>query len=71
MFSVNEGALDRSVRVVLGAVLIWLGSVSGMVEGGFATAALVIGIVMVVTGITGFCGLYKLFGWNTCPARKD
>ena len=30
-----------------------------------------IGIVMVVTGITGFCGLYKLFGWNTCPAKKD
>ncbi|MEJ2540950.1 MAG: DUF2892 domain-containing protein [Gemmatimonadota bacterium] len=69
MFGVNEGNLDRGVRVVLGATLIWLGFASGAVSGAAATGLGIVGIVLVVTGVTGFCGMYKLFGINTCPRR--
>jgi hypothetical protein len=71
MFSVNEGAMDRGIRVVLGAVLIWLGTVSGLVAGTVATVVWVVGAVLVVTGVTGFCGLYKVFGINTCAPRRS
>ena len=70
MFSVNEGAMDRGIRVVLGAVLIWLGTVSGLVAGTMATVIWVVGAVLVVTGVTGFCGLYKVLGINTCAPRQ-
>lgn len=69
MFGVNEGNIDRGVRVILGATLAWLGFASGAVAGGLATGLGVAGIVLLVTGVTGFCGMYKLFGINTCPRR--
>ncbi len=64
----NVGSLDRVIRFIIAiaaAVLIILGVVKG-------TWAIVIGIVggiMLVTGILGFCGLYGLFGIRTCPMK--
>ena len=69
MLKTNEGGLDRTVRIILGGVLAWLGTVSGAVTGTLATVTLVVGIVLIVTGITGFCGLYKVLGINTCSTR--
>lgn len=69
MFGVNEGSIDRGVRVILGATLAWLGFASGAVAGGLATGLGIVGIVLLVTGVTGFCGMYKLFGVNTCARR--
>lgn len=64
MIKKNEGNLDRIIRIVLGLVL-------------FAVAYLqninwlyIIALVSLVTGLTGFCGLYKLLGINTCPMKK-
>ena len=66
MFAVNESPLDRGIRVVLGLVLAWLGFASGSVTGALATGLGVVGIVLLATGITGFCGMYRLFGISTC-----
>lgn len=66
MFKVNEGPMDRGFRVVLGAALLWLGTASGVLVGGVATAAVVVGVVALLTGLTGFCGLYRVLGINTC-----
>ncbi len=66
MFAVNESPLDRGIRVVLGLVLIWLGFVSGSVTGALATGLGVVGIILLATGITGFCGMYRVFGISTC-----
>ncbi len=68
-FTPNEGTTDRIVRIVLGLALfiggfIWL-------SGGWQIATYVAGAISIVTGITGFCGLYKLLGINTCPVKKD
>ena len=69
MLAVNEGPLDRGFRVALGAVLIWLGAMSGVVEGALGTVTIVVGAIALITGITGFCGLYKVLGINTCPTK--
>jgi len=56
----NEGTIDRVVRIVLGVVLLYIGI---MVVGGVWGIVLdVIGAVALITGATGFCLLYKLFG---------
>lgn len=62
--SVNEGMLDRVIRITLGVVLVaWalFGSQGGWQLVGW------IGLVPLVTGIAGFCPLYRLLGWSTCP----
>jgi len=61
----NEGVIDRGVRLLISELLIlgayfWLGGI-------FSVVLYVIGIIILVTAITGFCGLYKLIGVNTLP----
>ena len=67
--TVNEGKIDRALRIVAGIALIafalfgpatpytWLGW---------------IGIVPLVTGLIGFCPAYRILGISTCPMKaKD
>ncbi len=55
---INESRDDRILRVVLGVVLIGLG--------GFGWLSIP-GVIALVTGVVGFCPLYKLLGISTCP----
>lgn len=66
MFAKNEGRIDRVLRSTVGLILGFLGF--GGVIGG--TAGLVVGLlglVPLVTGLMGFCPLYAVLGWSTCP----
>jgi membrane protein implicated in regulation of membrane protease activity len=58
----NEGMVDRAVRVVLGLGLL------AMVFVGPATWLGWLGIVPLVTGLVGFCPLYRLIGFKTTKA---
>jgi hypothetical protein len=57
----NEGKIDRIARVVVGLVLLALVFVGPQTPWGW------IGIVPLVTGLIGFCPLYRILGLNTCP----
>lgn len=59
----NEGTLDRALRVIVGLVLIAMVFVGPKVAWGW------IGVVPLLTGLVGFCPLYRLVGLNTCPRR--
>ncbi len=61
---VNEAGWDRIVRVVLGLVLLylWLG---GVLSGTLAIVLGIIGIILLITGIVGFCPLYRVLGFAT------
>jgi membrane protein implicated in regulation of membrane protease activity len=59
---VNEGTVDRAVRVVLGLGLL------AMVFVGPATWLGWLGVVPLVTGLVGFCPLYRLIGFKTTKA---
>jgi hypothetical protein len=58
----NASPLDRSLRIVVGFVLL-----AGIValEGNARWFGLV-GIVPLLTGIFGYCPLYQVFGFSTC-----
>jgi len=60
----NEGALDRIVRVVVGAGLLSLVFIGPHTPWGY------LGIVPLATGLIGFCPLYAALGINTCAVRK-
>lgn len=61
----NEGILDRTLRVVVGLVVLSLVFVGPQTPWGW------IGLVPLLTGAVGFCPLYKVIGLNTCPLKKS
>lgn len=68
MLKVNEGGLDRALRIVVGLVLLALFFMNP--EAPWRMFAL-IGIVPLATGLIGWCPLYTVLGMNTCPAKKS
>ncbi len=60
----NEGGLDRTLRILVGLVLVAL-TLSGTI-GVWGW----IGVVPIVTGALGWCPAYTLLGINTCPAKR-
>jgi hypothetical protein len=68
--SCNVGGVERTIRLVLGVVLIGAGAFAGFPTWGTA-AALVVGAVALLTGAVGFCPAWKLFGINTCPTKSE
>lgn len=57
----NEGNTDRAIRMLVGIILVVLAG------GGIIGPWGWIGLVPLVTGVVGYCPLYRLFGWDTCP----
>ncbi len=60
----NEGTLDRTLRVILGLILLSLIFVGPQTLWGL------VGLVPLATGLLGHCPLYRVFGLNTCPLSK-
>lgn len=60
----NEGNLDRALRIILGLGLLALVFVGPQTPWGW------IGIAPLVTGLVGFCPLYRILGLNTCPVSQ-
>lgn len=61
----NEGIIDRVIRVVLGLGLL------SLIFVGPQTMIGLVGLIPLLTGIVGFCPLYKLVGLSTCPIEKS
>ncbi len=64
MSYINEAGWDRIVRVLLGAVLLFLGW-GDVVTGGLGTFLQVFGFVPLLTGIVGWCPLYAVLHFRT------
>jgi hypothetical protein len=58
----NEAIWDRMIRVVLGVGLLSLVFVGPQTPWGM------VGVVPLLTGLAGFCPLYRVLGLSTCPA---
>lgn len=62
--NMNEGGIDRGLRIVVGVVLIAL-SLGGQI-GVWGW----IGVLPLVTGLVGWCPAYSLLGLKTCKVRE-
>lgn len=61
---INEGPADRTIRVILGIVALFLGYFWN------AIWAYIVGGILIITGAVGFCGLYWVFGISTLSKPK-
>ncbi|MDH4119910.1 MAG: DUF2892 domain-containing protein [Acidimicrobiia bacterium] len=57
MSYMNEGTVDRVVRIALGILLLVLGF-GGIVEGTLGTVFKFLGFVPLLTGLAGWCPIY-------------
>ncbi len=66
----NVGTTDKIIRVIIGIILIisaFLFSMSWTIEIIF----IIVGVVALLTALSGFCLIYKLFGINTCKVKTE
>lgn len=63
MLTINESSADRLLRVVVGIVLLSLTFLGPKTLWGL------VGLVPLLTGLAGFCPLYRVLGISTCPRR--
>jgi hypothetical protein len=61
----NEGTIDRVLRVLVGLVLIMLTATGAVGAWGW------VGVVPVLTGVAGWCPLYSVLGFSTCPMKAE
>lgn len=61
----NVGSMERAVRVIAGLGLLSLAFVGPQTPWGW------IGLLPIVTGLSGWCPAYSLFGINTCSVKKN
>lgn len=62
LFEKNEGTIDRVVRVLAGLGVLSLVFVGPQTWWGL------IGIMPILTGLSGRCPAYSILGVRTCPA---
>ena len=59
----NEGKADRIIRMIIGIILFLISYY--YFDGILKAVAYLISLILVVTAITGYCCLYRLFGFKT------
>ncbi len=64
MMKMNEGTLDRVLRVIGGVVILALAFVGPKTPWGY------LGLIPLITGMVGFCPLYALVGLSTRAAKR-
>ena len=67
--TVNLGAIDRAIRIILGLVLLAAPFVSGLAifaSSRATTVAMIAGVVMLATSAMRFCPIYRILGIRTC-----
>ena len=57
---VNEHPVERALRVLVGVGLVSLVFLGPKTPWGY------IGLIPIVTGLSGMCPLYSIFGFSTC-----
>jgi hypothetical protein len=60
----NVGGIDRVLRIVLGLALIVLTLTGAIGAWGW------IGLVPLATAAMGYCPLYTVLGFSSCPVRN-
>lgn len=59
----NQGNIDRIIRVLVGLGLLSLVFIGPQTLWGL------VGLIPLLTGLMGFCPLYKILGLDTCPMK--
>ncbi len=61
---INESSIDSVIRIFAGVLLLYLGF-GGELHGVLAIVADILGTILLLTGVIGFCPLYVLFKFKS------
>lgn len=64
----NEGSLDRIIRVLVGVLLIVLFLIHTF-SATLGIILLIVGGVLLLTGLVGTCPIYSIFGISSCKTK--
>jgi hypothetical protein len=70
IMTVNEGYLDRALRIIIGLLLIGLAIFKIDLWGWTVGIWGWVGVVPLATGLIGWCPAYSLLGINSCATKK-
>jgi len=61
----NIGLIDQIIRGILGLFFVYLSKI--ILGKNFILSAIIfiVALILIITALTGFCPLYKIFGFNT------
>jgi|SaaInl3SG_22_DNA_1037383.scaffolds.fasta_scaffold03475_3 hypothetical protein len=65
MFDRNMGNADRIIRLILALVITVFAFVLELYP------LIVVSVLLLVTVLTSFCGIYKIFGLTTCKTDLE
>jgi hypothetical protein len=60
---INETPIDSVIRIFASVLLLYAGFI-GELSGALAIMAIVLGGILLLTGVVGFCPLYALFRFS-------
>lgn len=64
----NMGGIDKIIRVII-ALFIGILIMADVVSGTLAIVLGIVAVILVLTSLIGFCGLYAVFGIKTCKRK--
>jgi hypothetical protein len=65
----NVGGVDRLIRIVVGGGLIYYAMSNLPGADAWMVPAGMVGFVLILTALFGWCPAYKVFGMKTCKAN--
>jgi hypothetical protein len=65
----NVGAIDKTIRLIITAVAAIV-IILGDLPLALSVILGIIGTIMLITSFIGYCGLYAIFGINSCTTEE-
>jgi hypothetical protein len=65
IFVINEHPIERALRVLVGLGLLSIVFIGPKTPWGY------LGLLPIVTGLSGMCPLYSVFGFSTCKISSQ
>ncbi len=66
----NVGGVERSIRIGAGLLAFGIGLFAGL-SSAVSGVVLMGGVILLLTGLAGYCPLFTLLGVNTCSSVSD
>lgn len=60
----NMSNIDRLIRAIVAVLLVYL-YIGGIVTGAFGIILVVLGVILLITSVLGFCPIYALLKFST------
>ena len=67
----NVGSIDKTIRLVAGLLLAAYAILGAGLSSTMGILALVVGVVLIVTGVVNFCPLFKILGISSTKIHSN